>query len=94
MNLSVELLHHHEQHDAVSQLVTPSDEAHNGVRGQLHGFVCLACLFVVSYLAPTLRSDTLRPRQDSTFILSAEPNYYSVILTTTYYLRAPPITLS
>ncbi len=61
---------------------------------QLHNFICLACLYGFTQVAPDLSFQTLKPNQDALFTSFRESTFYFVILPTHFYLRAPPAQFS
>lgn len=57
---------------------------------RLHGFVCVACLYGMGNLAPALTFETFHPKLENFFAVLSESTFHFVILSVSYYLRAPP----
>lgn len=91
----VELSHQHlERHDHTTRIEQSEGGQADSVRSQNHSFICLACVYGLTQLGPDLTFQTLKPIQESIYLLLRDSTFYNVVLPTSFYLRAPPVSLA
>ncbi|MFQ5677655.1 MAG: hypothetical protein ACE5G1_17330 [bacterium] len=90
LSVAVEFSHHHNAPHQQTTLTENQSDAGDLQSGQRHSLTCIACLFSLTHLAPSLTIQTLKTYQESHFATLDDAVFYSVTLATPYYLRAPP----
>ncbi|MFQ5864763.1 MAG: hypothetical protein ACE5IW_05985 [bacterium] len=92
LSISAEFSHQHSSSQNGQPNLTKSEnEVYEIETSQIHSFICLACLYGLTKLAPDLSFQTLKPNQESLLTTFRESTFYFIILPTPYYLRAPPV---
>lgn len=83
------------QHSGTQNGQATLTKSENGVEvtktNRIHSFICLACLYGLTQLAPALSFQTFKPSQESLFTTCRESTFYFIILPTPFDLRAPPV---
>lgn len=90
LSVAVKFSHHHNAWHQETTLTKSQSEAGDLQSGQTHSLTCIACLFSLTHLTPSLTTQTLKTYQESQFVTLDDDDFYSVTHPAPYYLRAPP----
>lgn len=94
LSIAAEVSHKHNKCGNIPPTITKNESDVNDIKtAQNHSFICIACLYGLSHLAPNFSFQTLKPNHKSFFTILGEPNFCFITLFTSFNLRAPPVEL-
>lgn len=91
LTVAIEFTHHHNQNFPPYKDLSIFEGKINNLNPlNSHTFVCLACVYGLSHIAPLLTFEILNIDQKSWFTNFKESTFFHVFFPTPFHLRAPP----
>jgi len=91
LNIAVQFSHRHVYEDEAYSIKHAGGANEHTGNSALHDLVCVACQFLVTYIATSTQGAALRTRPNSTLLQTEQCALLSTFLQTSCSPRAPPV---